>query len=250
MAKDFYNSLAPYYKNIYLDWDKSVANQAKVLDSIIKEFFGEKKTLLDVSCGIGTQSIGLAELGYDVSASDLSDEEVKLAKQEADKRGLKIDFQVADMREASKIYNKKFDVVMSADNSVPHLLTDEDILNTFKEFFALSNSGGGCVITVRDYRNINPEKQKYILNPRHVHHAPQEKIVMFDLWEFDGDYYDLSMYLVKDTGNDTLETIAMRSRYYCITTDKLESLMREAGFTGVQTIKERFYQPVIIGLKN
>ena len=163
MTKDFYNSLAPYYKYVYLDWDKSVANQAKALDSIIKEFFVEKKTLLDASCGIGTQSIGLAELGYEVSASDLSDEEVKLAKQEADKRGLKIDFQVADMREVSKIYNKKFDIVISADNSVPHLLTDEDILKTFKEFYTLSTSGGGCIITVRDYQNINPEKQKYIL---------------------------------------------------------------------------------------
>ena len=139
MTKDFYNSLAPYYKYIYFDWDKSVENQAKSLDSIIKEFFSGKKTLLDASCGIGTQSIGLAELGYEVSASDLSDEEVKLAKQEADKRKLKIDFQVADMREVSKAFNKKFDIVISADNSVPHLLTDEDILKTFKEFYKLSN---------------------------------------------------------------------------------------------------------------
>lgn len=249
MTKDFYNSLAPYYKYVYLDWDKSVANQAKVLGSIIKEFFGEKKTLLDASCGIGTQSIGLAELGYEVSASDLSDEEVRLARQEADKRRLKIDFQVADMCKVSKVYNKKFDIVLSADNSIPHLLTDEDILKTFKEFYALLNSRGGCIITVRDYQNINPEKQKYILNPRHVHDAPEGKIVMFDLWEFDGDYYNLSMYLVKDNGNGALETIAMRSRYYCITTDKLEGLMREAGFTSVQTLKDKFYQPVILGLK-
>jgi hypothetical protein len=154
------------------------------------------------------------------------------------------------MREESKINTKKFDIVMSADNSIPHLLTDEDILKTFKEFYTLSNSGGGCMITVRDYQNMNPTKQKYILNPRHVHDAPEGKIAMFDLWEFDGDYCDLSMYFVKDSGNDTLETIALRSRYYCITTDKLENLMQEAGFTGVQTIKERFYQPVIIGLKN
>ena len=250
MTKKFYNLLAPYYKYIYPDWDKSVTNQAKVIDSIIKEFFGEKKTLLDVSCGIGTQSIGLAELGYEVSASDLSDEEVKLAKRESNKRGLKIDFKVADMREVSKSYNKKFDVVVSADNSIPHLLTDEDILKTFKEFFKLANSGGGCLITVRDYQNINPEKQKYIINPRHVHSVPEGKIVMFDLWEFDGGYYDLSMYILKDSGNDVPETIVMRSRYYCITIDKLEYLMREAGFTSVQTIKERFYQPVIIGFKS
>ena len=250
MTKDFYNSLAPYYKYIYLDWDKSVTNQAKSLDSIIKEFVGDKKTVLDASCGIGTQSIGLAELDYEVSASDLSDREVKLAKEEADRRGLKIDFQVADMREVSKVFNKKFDVVLSADNSVPHLLTDEDIVKTFREFHALLNVGGVCIITVRDYQNINPEKRKYILNPRHFHSSPEEKIVMFDLWEFDGDYYDFNMYLVKDNGKDTLETIAMRSRYYCITTDKLEKLIQEAGFTEVRTLNDRFYQPVVLGIKS
>jgi SAM-dependent methyltransferase len=249
MPKDFYNSLAPYYKYIYLDWDKSVAGQAGDLDSIIKEYFGRKKTLLDASCGIGTQSIGLAGLGYEISASDISDEAVKLARQETEKRSLKIDFKVADMREVSKAFSKKFDVVLSADNSVPHLLTDAEILNAFREFHALLNPGGGCIITVRDYQTINPEKQKYILNPRHVHNTPEGKIVMFDLWEFDADYYDLSLYLVKDKGNDAPETIVMRSRYYCITTDRLESLMLEAGFTDVQTLKERFYQPVVVGLK-
>ncbi len=171
------------------------------------------------------------------------------AKKEADKRGLKIDYKVADMRDVTNIYNKKFDVVLSADNSIPHLLSDEDILRTFKEFYMLLNSGGGCIVTVRDYQNINPEKQKNILNPRHVHNVPEGKIVMFDLWEFDGDYYDLNMYLVKDNGKDELETIAMRSRYYCITTDKMESLMREVGFVSVQTLNDRFYQPVIIGHK-
>jgi cyclopropane fatty-acyl-phospholipid synthase-like methyltransferase len=249
MTKDFYNQLAPYYKYIYSDWDKSVTKQAADLDSIIKEFFGNKKTVLDASCGIGTQSIGLAELGYEVSASDLSDEEVKLAKVEADKRNLDINFQVADMREVSKTYYGKFDIVMSADNSIPHLLTDEDILKTFKEFYQLLNPEGACIITVRDYENINPEKQKYILNPRQFHNAPKEKVVMFDLWEFDGDYYDLNTYLVKDNGNELLETIAMRSRYYCIAVNKLEKLMQDAGFINVKVLKDRFYQPVILGTK-
>ena len=80
MTETYYNGLAPYYKFIYPDWDKSVQRQAEALDSVIQEFVGENaKTVLDVACGIGTQSIGLAKLDYQVTSSDLSSAEIERA---------------------------------------------------------------------------------------------------------------------------------------------------------------------------
>jgi hypothetical protein len=38
-------------------------------------------------------------------------------------------------------------------------------------------------------------------------------------------------------------------RYYCVTIAKLEALMREAGFRKVITLTDRFFQPLIVGLK-
>jgi SAM-dependent methyltransferase len=251
MTKEYYNKLAQYYKYIYQDWDKSVVKQADDIDSMIREFFGQETRgrLLDVSCGIGTQAIGLAELGYAVTASDISEEEIRIAKGEAEKRKLDITFSVADMRKVSEMHDEKFDVVLSADNSIPHLLNDEEILNALKGFHSLLNTGGGCIVTVRDYENINKDGKKEILNPRQVHAVPNGKIVMFDLWEFEGEYYNFCTYLVEDTGADDLNTIAMRSRYYCVTTSKLETLFKEAGFSDVKILKDRFFQPVILGIR-
>ena len=48
--------------------------------------------ILDVSCGIGTQTLGFAGLGYVVTATDLSSQEVNRAKQEAAQRKLWVDF--------------------------------------------------------------------------------------------------------------------------------------------------------------
>jgi 2-polyprenyl-3-methyl-5-hydroxy-6-metoxy-1,4-benzoquinol methylase len=121
MTETYYNQLTPYYKYIYPDWDKSVQRQAGVLDGVIKEFVGgTSKTVLDVSCGIGTQSIGLANIGYQVTSSDLSSAEIEQARKEAMRYGVQIEFQVVDMRQAWETYQKQFDVVVACDNSVPH----------------------------------------------------------------------------------------------------------------------------------
>ena len=44
---------------------------------------------------------------------------------------------------------RQFDVVVACDNSVPHLLTDDDILLALRQLYALAHPGGGCLITVR-----------------------------------------------------------------------------------------------------
>ena len=113
-----------------------------MLNSVIRELWRDALTVLDVSCGIGTQAIGLAKLGYNVTASDLSPEEVERAKLEATLRNLSVAFSVADMSQAFNHHARQFDVVISCDNSVPHLLSDENILTAFRQFYQATRPGG------------------------------------------------------------------------------------------------------------
>jgi 2-polyprenyl-3-methyl-5-hydroxy-6-metoxy-1,4-benzoquinol methylase len=122
MVESFYDQLSPYYRYIYHDWDASVERQASMLDGIIREYFsGNVKSILDAACGIGTQSIGLAQKGYVLTSSDISSREVDLARLDASKRNLNIDFIIADMRNLKQAYQTKFDLVIACDNAVPHL---------------------------------------------------------------------------------------------------------------------------------
>lgn len=195
MIENYYNLLAPYYKLIYPDWDASVRHQAYLLDGIIREYFGEQAlTILDAACGIGTQSIGLAQLGYQVTASDLSPAEIEQARAEALRMGVEINFHVADMRTVWETYQQQFDVVIACDNAVPHLLNDDEILLVFKQFYLCAVPGGGCIITVRDYAQLERKDQITQMAPRLVHHTDSGQIVMFDLWHFDGDTYEFTTY--------------------------------------------------------
>ena len=249
MIEYFYDQLSPYYKYIFQDWGASVEKHAVILDGIIREYFGENvHSILDAACGIGTQTIGLAQKGYKLTASDISTGEIEKARQEAANRELEIGFQTADMRSLEQTYHEKFDLVIACDNAVPHLLSDGEILQAFRQFYEVTSDSGGCMISVRDYEAMELGGRK--LYPRQVHDILQGKIVVFDCWEFDGDFYDITMYIVEDTGQETAKTHVIRGgRYYCVTISRLEELMKEAGFKRVITLKEGYFQPVLIGLK-
>ena len=112
---DFYDRLAPFYHIIYKDWGATVEKQATQLSSIIREYWGgQVQSILDVSCGIGTQALGLASKGYDITASDLSPKEIERAKEEAKLRNLNIHFSECDMREVYRHYHAQFDIVIAS----------------------------------------------------------------------------------------------------------------------------------------
>ncbi|HCS39576.1 MAG TPA: class I SAM-dependent methyltransferase [Anaerolineaceae bacterium] len=250
MTNQFYDQLAPYYKYIYQDWDASVTRQAKILDEVIREYAKlSAKTLLDASCGIGTQSIGLARLGYEVCASDFSTGEIERAKIEATNAGLSVDFRVADMRKVSEVFPGPFDVVISCDNSIPHLLSDADILQAFKQFFQCTKVGGLCLVSVRDYAQMERQDGKKMV-PRTIHPLEGGALLMFDVWEFDRDQYEITTYIIEDQGESEAVThILHGGRYFCVDISTLEKLLLKAGFREVHTLQERFFQPLIVALK-
>jgi hypothetical protein len=58
MTKEFYDELSPFYHLIFQNWEASIERQANILDGIIKLEWGHNdSTIVDVSCGIGSQTI-------------------------------------------------------------------------------------------------------------------------------------------------------------------------------------------------
>ncbi|MFC1614058.1 class I SAM-dependent methyltransferase [Gemmatimonadota bacterium] len=245
---DFYAGLTPFYHLIYPDWEKSIERQASMLDVIIRENWGDKiSEVLDVACGIGTQCLGLTKLGYRVTASDLSPHEVERAKYEATARDLTISFSVADMRTAFNQHAAQFDLVIACDNAVPHLLTDDDILRAFKQFYACIRSGGGCIISVRDYEAEDMTGRKTEFYGSREQNGTT--YLIFQKWDCRGEHYDLSLYVVEDDGGPHCKTHVMRSQYYVVGTTRLIEIMSDAGFENVDRLDDKFFQPVIVGTR-
>ncbi|CAF1031651.1 unnamed protein product [Adineta steineri] len=251
---NFYDQLSPFYHVIFDDWNKSIERQGSQLNNIIQSNWSQHRKVLDVSCGIGTQAIGLSKNGYDVTASDLSVNEIERAKHEAQQHGqTNISFSVCDMRTAFTHHGGNFDIVISCDNSIPHLLTDDDILIALKQMYSCLRSGGGCLITIRDY-DQEQRGGKNIVKPYGKAKIENNKrYIALQVWDFDEtdtQYYDFTLYVIEeDLHSKETITHAMRSRYYAISSEKLIKLMYEAGFENVTRLNEGFYQPVFIGTR-
>jgi SAM-dependent methyltransferase len=243
---DFYDQLAPYFHLIYEDWDKSIAFQAEMLHNIIQNEWGSSaKSILDVSCGIGTQSIGLASLKYQVTASDNSPKAVSRAIKEAEARNLSITFSIRDMRDLETFHSRGFDVVICAGNSIPHLLSAGEILGALKEMYACIRSGGGCILTIRQYDN--EERGKGLFKPFGIREERDTRYIIFQVWDFEGEQYNFSMYFVQeDQRSKLVETLVLRSRYYAISPNHLLNLMEQAGFEDVKRLDDNFTHPAII----
>ncbi len=245
---NFYDDLAPFYHLVFSDWEEGIEAGARRLDEIIREScLNEAKRVLDVSCGIGTQALGLARLGYAVTASDISPGAVDRARSEADRRELRIDFAVADMREAYDHHRKPFDVVVSFHNSVTHLPTEEDISLAFEQFKKCLVPGGICVINVRDYDA--EERGIGMIKPFGVRTENDTRYVVFQVWDFEGDVCDVSLYFVREEERGECRTHVFRTRYYATGIDSLMRLLSQAGFSKVRRLDNPFEGPIVVAVK-
>ena len=246
--QDFYAGLTPFYDLVYPDWEASVARQGEQLDAVVRARWGEGvRAVLDVSCGIGTQALGLAAMGYHVTASDLCAEAVGRAQAEAKGRGLDVDFSVADMRCVHAHHGRQFDLVLSCDNSLPHLLTDADILAALQSMYLCTRWGGGCLVSLRDYASV-PRGGQHVQNYG-LRERDGVRYVLTQVWDWQGEIYDLAMYVIEDRGEPEGRVRVMRTRYYALPIPRLIELMLEAGLVDVQRLDGSFFQPVVVGTR-
>jgi SAM-dependent methyltransferase len=249
-ARDFYDQLADDYHLIYSDWSQSVSRQGGALDAVIRKRFGDlvpPKTLdvLDCSCGIGTQAIGLAERGYRVVASDLSAAAATRASAEARSRDLALAAAAADMR-ALPFAEAAFDVVVSADNSLAHLLTEEDVRRAVGGMRRVVRADGLLLLTARDYGDARQDRRPATVPS--VTNTAAGRVVTFQLWQWQEDgIYDFDHIQLAPDG-DTWQLRVRRATSRAWTPEELAGLVRESGFEDVtwHDIDETgFFQPVL-----
>ena len=212
----FYDDLAASYDRIYPNWEASSRQQGDALHAVIA---GERgpgpHQILDCAVGIGTQLLGLA---------------------------------VADMR-ALPFADKAFDVIVCADNALPHLLTAADVTRALGEMGRVARPDGLVVVTTRDYDQARKDHPSTTPLSR-SQGTDGSTTVTFQLWDWwpDGEHYDLRHFQV--TGRDEHWRVAQRqTAYWALTRAQLSGLALKAGLVAPEwrgPDQTGFFQPLLL----
>ena len=122
--KQWYESLFENYGKKY-DSESFTHGTIGECDFIEKELASNKSLkILDVGCGTGRHAIELTKRGYNVTGIDLSESQLKRAREKAQADNLVIDFQHQDARNLP--FDSEFDVaIMMCEGGFPLMETDE-----------------------------------------------------------------------------------------------------------------------------
>jgi SAM-dependent methyltransferase len=244
----FYEALAGDYHLIFGDWPASVRWQGDTLDRLIRANLGEPpRSVLDCSCGIGTQAIGLAQRGYRVHATDLSPAAVDRAAREARAAGVSLTVGVADLRTLATDVAGRFDVVLSCDNALPHLLTAADLRWAVRGMAAKLEPGGLWLASIRDYEQALRDRPRAEM-PR-VFDDPAGRRIVFQVWDWwpDEPIYDLHLFVLRAV-DGAWATAHYTARYRALARAELDAALRDAGLTAVTwhlPPDSGYYQPVV-----
>ncbi|MEO8675866.1 MAG: class I SAM-dependent methyltransferase [Casimicrobiaceae bacterium] len=248
MTASFYDELAPYYHLLYDDWERTVGRQGTALAALLKERGVDSGAAVhDAACGIGTQALGLLQNGYRVTASDISAGAIERLRAELARLGLAADAQVDDLRTLELVASGSMAAILACDNSIPHLLTDAEILRAFRACLRCIRPGGVAVYSVRDYAVI--ERRNPDVRPYGMRNEGGRRFLAVQVWEWEGegDQYDLRIYLTSESPAGACETRVLRSRYYAVPIAKLLLLMADAGFVDIERRDDVLFQPVLVG---
>lgn len=242
----FYDNLASQYDKLFLDWQATTHEQALILNKIFQNNgFDNTARILDCACGIGTQAIGLAALGYRVTGSDISDGEIAEAKERALKNNVQIRFEHADFCALSETFSEQFDIVIAMDNALPHMLSMSALEAAIKSIIGQIVPGGMFVASIRDYDALLMDKPPY--SPPYIHKTDMGQRVSFQTWKWNGDCYKLIQYIIDD--KKTLQISKFECKYRATRREELTNLLMANGCSEVVwkfPQETGFYQPIVI----
>jgi SAM-dependent methyltransferase len=244
-----YDDLADHYHLIFENWEDSVERQAAALGHILHQNCGltTAATILDCACGIGTQSLGLAKLGFRVTGCDISPRAIERARLEASRQNLNIQFSVANMLDLKYLPNSHFDAVICMDNSLPHLESPDQILRAAEQIRSRLRPGGFLMASIRDYDHL-AEERPIVQGPWFYSDQGRRRIVL-QIWDWiDARRYIFHLYITRELANGW-QTFHTAGLYHAIRRDELVAILCRARFKNPRWLtaaESSFYQPIVL----
>ena len=155
--QEFFDELSVQYDSM-IPFEKAIERKKDLFKNILRD---SKKTIADIGCGTGSDSLALAGIGHKVTSFDPSVQMLNKARINAKNSGLDLDSYQFGASQIPDEFNGKYDVVISFGNSFANIPTDEFESSVYK-CFSLLREKGELYIQILNYEKIILEKKRIV----------------------------------------------------------------------------------------
>lgn len=223
---------ASYYDTRSECYDELNENNSQIINRLLVDILIQHQatTVLDLTCGTGSQVFWLKEKGFEVVGSDISRTMLKIAKEKAKLKNLQLKFLQGDCR---NIHVGSFDAALTIFNSIGHL-TREDFKLTIQNISRNLNPGGLYIFDIfnLDYLKHNNNITKLTID--WITHSNGKKFreIQFSTISDDGILASYSTYVNENEHSSLTKVSKGYSNtlqvYSCA---ELQNILRENGFS-------------------
>lgn len=146
-STEFYDRLARAF-DVMTDWPARLAFEMPFIQRTLDQH--KVRSVLDTACGTGWHAIALAQKGYTPAGCDASPAMIERARTNAAQAGLKVRFETTDFRRLD-LFPEKFDAILCLGNSLPHLLSREELVAAFEQILGRLEHGGLIILHNLNY---------------------------------------------------------------------------------------------------
>ncbi|NNG26900.1 MAG: class I SAM-dependent methyltransferase [Ignavibacteriaceae bacterium] len=223
--QEFFDELSDQYDSM-IPFEKAIEMKKKLFKNLLK---GSNKTIADVGCGTGSDSLALVEMGYKVVSFDSSTKMLDKARLNARSRGLDLDSYHFGALEITDDFNGNFDIVISFGNTFANIET-EIFQSSIKKCYDLLNEQGSLFIQVLNYDLILKEKKRIVNITENEEH--------FFIRFYDFIKNDVKFNILKFSKIDTKENKLMTTTVHPHTAKDFNNSILKAGFKSVKLFSD------------
>lgn len=218
-----YQQMPEYFDAQNVNEETPVKNA--LVDRLLKQ--QNVKTVLDMTCGTGSQVFYLAERGYQVVGSDFSPALLEMARSKADAMNKDITFIDGDMR---NLQAGKFDAIITIFNAIGHL-SKADFEKTLQNIHANLNDSGVYVFDIFNLQAISDNViDDFAMDVESVVNGVDIRNIQIS--EIDREHGLLTSHhsctVSKDDGEPEIYTNSFTLQIY--TAEELRTMLEENGF--------------------
>ncbi len=154
--KTFFDETSEFYN--------SMINSETAIDRKVKLFSKLKinnKTVADLGCGSGVDSIALSKCGNTVDAFDPSIKMIELAEKTAAAKGFNVDFHNFAIEDIPTQFDEKYSFICSLGNTIANV-DPKNLIRAFQKIKDILQPNGRALIHILNFHLILSKKERIV----------------------------------------------------------------------------------------